>query len=107
MAIEIFSIARERTVVILNMDGEIGVAGFVRYMCRGPSIDFNGLVGAGVIRGTCSHFEEVLVCHSSCEWAISTRSKGRYHLCQICKEGGKLLSRYLRNIQFADREPPA
>ena len=55
-----------RTVVILNMDGEIGFAGIVRYVCRGPSIDLNSLVGGGVIGWTCSHFEEVLVCHSSC-----------------------------------------
>ena len=54
-----------RTVVILNMDGEIGVAGFIRYVCRGPGIDFNGLVGGRVIGWTCGHFEEVLVCHSS------------------------------------------
>ena len=51
--------------VILNMDGEIGVACFIRYVCRGPSIDLNDLVGSGVIGWTCGHFEEVLVCHSS------------------------------------------
>ena len=45
-----------RTVVILNMDGEIGVARFIRYACRDPSIDLNGLVGGGVIGRTCGHF---------------------------------------------------
>ena len=53
--------------VILNMDGEIGVAGFIRYVRRGPSVDLNGFVGGGVIGRTCGHFEEVLVCHSSCK----------------------------------------
>ena len=59
------SMMKGRTVVVLNMDGEIGVAGFIRYVCRGPRIDLNGLVSGGVIRRTCSDFEEVLVCHSS------------------------------------------
>ncbi len=60
------------TVVVLNMDGEIGVAGFVRYMCRDPSIDLNGLVGGVVIRRTCGHYEEVLVCHSRCNSAFAS-----------------------------------
>ena len=73
--------------VILNMDRDIGVAGFIRYVCRGPSIDLNGLVGAGVIGGTCSHFEEVLVCHSSCEWAIKRPFKRSISSSSILQRG--------------------
>ena len=60
--------------IILNVDGETSFAGFIGDVCRGPSIDMDGLVGGAVIGRTCSHFEKIFVCHSSCKWAITSPS---------------------------------
>lgn len=61
-----------RTAIVLNTDGDVGLADGVADVSWGGSIDLNDLVRGGVVCGTGGHTKKILICH--CDYYDMSRS---------------------------------